>query len=107
MRIFGIFDRRGEVLPAILIAGLVMGVAGCGSGPEESKMTSYSSGETKGDTAELFTVPQDQMAHVQIAPVAKITLAASVAPYRDGGVQRIQNHSSVQCRRRTSSGTAC
>ena len=29
-------------------------------------MTSYSSGETKGDTAELFSVPQDQMAHVQV-----------------------------------------
>ena len=28
MRMFGLFDRRGEVLPAILIAGLVMGAGG-------------------------------------------------------------------------------
>jgi cobalt-zinc-cadmium efflux system membrane fusion protein len=75
MKMFGLFDRRGEVLAATLIAGLVVGVAaGCGSGPEESKMTSYSSGETKGDTAELFSVPQDQMAHVQVAPVEKSRL---------------------------------
>lgn len=75
MKMLGVFDRRGDVLPAILIAGLVIGAsAGCGSGPEESKMTSYSSGETKGDTAELFSVPQDQMSHIQVAPAEKSRL---------------------------------
>ena len=34
-------------------------------------MTSYSTGENKNDTADLFTVPQDQMAHVQVVTVEK------------------------------------
>ena len=56
--------------PASRLASL----AGCGSGAgeSESKMTSYSSGETKADTAELFTVPQDQMAHVQVVTGGEI-----------------------------------
>ena len=37
-------------------------------------MTSYSTGETKADTAELFTVPQDQMAHIQVVSVEKSKL---------------------------------
>ncbi|HET7152047.1 MAG TPA: efflux RND transporter periplasmic adaptor subunit [Candidatus Acidoferrum sp.] len=54
------------------------GIAGCSSsaGPaeSESKMTSYSSSEAKGDTASLFTVPQEQMAHVQVVSVQKTKL---------------------------------
>jgi len=37
-------------------------------------MTSYSASEAKADTAELFTVPQDQMAHVQVVSVEKSRL---------------------------------
>jgi cobalt-zinc-cadmium efflux system membrane fusion protein len=58
-----------------LASGLLLALAaGCGSGPSESKMTSYSGSETKADTAELFTVPQDQMTHVQVVPVQKAPL---------------------------------
>jgi membrane fusion protein, heavy metal efflux system len=59
---------------AALAAGLSF--AGCGSGPteSESKMTSYSGTETKTDTASLFSVPQDQMAHLQVVPVEKAKL---------------------------------
>ena len=48
-------------------------LASCGSAPgeNEAKMTSYTSSESKADTAELFSVPQDQMAHVKIATVEK------------------------------------
>src|SRR5580692_3402672 len=49
-------------------------LAGCGSGGSESKMTSYSSSESKAETAELFTVPQDQLAHVQVVSVEKAAL---------------------------------
>jgi cobalt-zinc-cadmium efflux system membrane fusion protein len=51
-------------------------LAGCGSGPgdSESKMTSYSGTESKADTASLFTVPQDQMAHIQVVAVEKTKL---------------------------------
>jgi cobalt-zinc-cadmium efflux system membrane fusion protein len=47
--------------------------ASCGSPPgaNEAKMTSYTASESKADTADLFTVPQDQMAHVKIAEVEK------------------------------------
>ena len=49
---------------------------GCGSGPtaSESKMTSYSGTESKADTASLFSVPPDQMAHVQVVAVEKTKL---------------------------------
>lgn len=65
--------------PAILLfvpvtAGIAL--AGCSSGPaeSESKMTSYSGTETKADTASLFSVPQDQMAHIQVVSVEKSKL---------------------------------
>lgn len=49
--------------------------AACGSGPSaESQMTSYSSGENKADTANLFTVPPDQMTHIQVVTVEKSKL---------------------------------
>ncbi len=59
---------------AIATGFLVASLAGCGSGDSESKMTSYSSSESKSETAALFTVPQDQMSHVQVVPVEKATL---------------------------------
>jgi cobalt-zinc-cadmium efflux system membrane fusion protein len=63
------------VFPAALAATTVMvALSGCGSGESESKMTSYSSGESKAETAELFTVPQEQMAHVQVVSVEKAAL---------------------------------
>jgi membrane fusion protein, heavy metal efflux system len=48
-------------------------IAGCGGAPgdAESKMTSFSGTQAKADTADLFTVPQDQMAHVQVVAVTK------------------------------------
>jgi membrane fusion protein, heavy metal efflux system len=66
--------RAQFLLPATLIIGLA--ASGCGSGPagSESKMTSYSAGEKKSDTAELFSVPQEQMAHLQVVPVEKTKL---------------------------------
>lgn len=69
--------RSRYVVSAMLIAGISSAVAaGCGSGPSqaESKMTSYSGGETPADTANLFTVPADQMAHIKMVPVEKSKL---------------------------------
>jgi cobalt-zinc-cadmium efflux system membrane fusion protein len=59
---------------AALAAGFAL--AGCGGGPSESesKMTSYSASEAKADTAALFSVPQDQMAHLQVVAVEKTKL---------------------------------
>jgi membrane fusion protein, heavy metal efflux system len=60
----------------VIALGCFVSAAGCGSrsGESESKMTSYSAGEHAADTAELFTVPQEQMSHVQIATVEKSSL---------------------------------
>jgi membrane fusion protein, heavy metal efflux system len=72
------FYTRSRVLlfPASPIAAgfLIVALAGCGSGDSESKMTSYSGSESKAETAALFTVPQDQMAHVQVVSVEKAVL---------------------------------
>jgi membrane fusion protein, heavy metal efflux system len=66
---------RSQALLVIAL-GCLLSAAGCGSrsGDSESKMTSYSAGEHPADTAELFTVPQEQMSHVQIATVEKSSL---------------------------------
>jgi cobalt-zinc-cadmium efflux system membrane fusion protein len=56
---------------------MVVFLASCSSaGPAESasKMTSYSASERKADTATLFTVPDDQMAHLEVVPVQKNNL---------------------------------
>lgn len=69
---------RKMLMPVFLAASLVSAFAltGCSAGPAEpeSKMTSYSASEAKADTASLFTVPQDQMAHIQVVAVEKSKL---------------------------------
>jgi cobalt-zinc-cadmium efflux system membrane fusion protein len=68
-------------------AAMVAMLCGCGSGAgeSESKMTSFTESESKADTAELFTVPKEQMEHVQVVPIEKgplprtLRLAGAVA----------------------------
>ncbi len=50
--------------------------SGCGSGPTESEsgMTSFTSSEAKADTAQLFTVPKEQLAHVEVVAAQKAPL---------------------------------
>ena len=59
---------------AFLALPIGLGCAGCSSGPgePESKMTSYTSSES--ETAELFTVPNEQMVHLEIASVERTKL---------------------------------
>ncbi|MGC0772519.1 MAG: efflux RND transporter periplasmic adaptor subunit [Candidatus Acidiferrum sp.] len=61
---------------ALTSAFVFVALAGCGHGPDEpeSKMTSYSGSESKAETASLFTVPQEQMVHVQVVSVEKSAL---------------------------------
>ena len=58
---------------AVIALGFTTLATGCGSreAEDEAKMTSYSTGENKNDTADLFSIPQDQMAHVQVVTVEK------------------------------------
>ena len=59
---------------AAVAAAFVSSCSSAGPAESESRMTSYSASETKADTATLFTVPPDQLAHVQVVPVEKSNL---------------------------------
>ena len=73
---------------ATIFAPLALSFSGCGSsgpGESESGMTSFTASESKSDTAELFSVPNEQMARVQIVAAEKgnlprtLRLAGTVA----------------------------
>jgi cobalt-zinc-cadmium efflux system membrane fusion protein len=55
---------------------IALSPAGCSSGPgeSESKMTSFTATESKADTAELFSLPKEQMAHIQVVAAEKSLL---------------------------------
>jgi membrane fusion protein, heavy metal efflux system len=81
-------QKRISFLSVVAVAvPLIASLSSCGSGPteSESKMTSFTSNEAKADTAELFTVPKEQLAHLQIVSADKgplprtLRLAGSVA----------------------------
>lgn len=65
---------RVAILLAALAPAFFVGCSSSGPGESESKMTSFSTNESKSDTASLFTVPQDQMAHLQVVAVEKSRL---------------------------------
>src|SRR5271154_1778366 len=52
-------------------------LAGC-NGDQTSKMTSFSTTESAESRAELFSLPADQMAHIQIYTVAPAPLARTL-----------------------------
>ena len=67
--------RSACLLLTAVASSALLALAGCSAGGQsESQMTSYSTGENKGDTANLFTVPQDHMAHIQVVTVEKSKL---------------------------------
>src|SRR6266705_3118484 len=57
----------------VAIPLLAAACSGCG-GSGESKMTSYTASESKADSAHTFQITQDQLAHIQVAPVLKENL---------------------------------
>ena len=61
---------------AIFAGAVAVSLAACGSGPgeSESRMTSYTATESASETAELFSVPQSEMAHVKVVTVEKTKL---------------------------------
>ncbi|HKN20467.1 MAG TPA: efflux RND transporter periplasmic adaptor subunit [Terracidiphilus sp.] len=73
--------NRMNFLPVVAIAAsLGLPLSGCGVGPgeSESNMTSFTSSESKADTAELFSVPKEQLSHIQIVAVEKGPLARTL-----------------------------
>jgi cobalt-zinc-cadmium efflux system membrane fusion protein len=70
-------SRDTNLLRSLIIAallGLLLSACGSGPGGSESKMTSFTANESKADTADLFSVPKEQLAHLQIVPVEKAPL---------------------------------
>jgi cobalt-zinc-cadmium efflux system membrane fusion protein len=58
----------------VALAGVIL-LAGCGgAGENANKMTSFSTSESAASRAELFTLPADQMSHIQIYTVAQAPL---------------------------------
>ena len=51
---------------------------GCSPGQRASEMTSFSAQEAKSQTPELFTIPQDQMSHVQVVTVQPTRLTRTL-----------------------------
>jgi len=71
------------------LSAALLAIDGCG-GPakQASKMTSFSTGESPGAKAELFSLPSDQMSHIQVvtitqAPMARILRLSGAVEYND------------------------
>jgi cobalt-zinc-cadmium efflux system membrane fusion protein len=58
---------------------VALALAGCGSASDQAnKMTSFSTSESPESKAELFSLPADQMAHIQIYTVAQAPLVRTL-----------------------------
>jgi membrane fusion protein, heavy metal efflux system len=66
--------RRSALLGGAAMA-VAMAMAGCGgTGEQANKMTSFSTTESAPSKAELFTLPAEQMSHIQIYSVVQAPL---------------------------------
>jgi cobalt-zinc-cadmium efflux system membrane fusion protein len=59
---------------------LVFALAGCGSDPGQhaSDMTSFSARQSRSTTPEIFTIPADQMSHVQVVTIQPTKLTRTL-----------------------------
>jgi cobalt-zinc-cadmium efflux system membrane fusion protein len=57
---------------------LAFAMGGCGSGESASNMTSFTANATKSETPELFTIPADQMSHVEVVTIKPQKLARTL-----------------------------
>jgi membrane fusion protein, heavy metal efflux system len=74
--------RSGSRSPAMRAGMFALAAAmaaaclvGCSSDERANQMTSFSGKESKSETPELFTIPQNQMSHVQVVTVEPVKLA--------------------------------
>jgi cobalt-zinc-cadmium efflux system membrane fusion protein len=70
----------GNLHLAGFTAAIALALAACGSGPGEraGEMASYSAKDAKGAKPELFTIPRQQMSHVQVVTVGPVTLSRTL-----------------------------
>jgi cobalt-zinc-cadmium efflux system membrane fusion protein len=77
-RLWRLRRNRGAAAGCVALAA-ALGLAGCGGGRESaSQMTSYSSTASPTNTATLFSVPADQLSHVQIYTVGQAQLVRTL-----------------------------
>jgi len=70
---------KRRVRAAAIGVFVVAALAGCGSEQRSaSEMTSYSAKESKAGTPELFTIPQEQMSHVQVVTIQPVKLTRTL-----------------------------
>jgi cobalt-zinc-cadmium efflux system membrane fusion protein len=76
------FSRRdiARGIPLLMFCMLLLQIAGCNRPAQSSgAMTSYSGSTTQAsDKAQVFTVPQEQLAHLQIVTVAPTSIPRSL-----------------------------
>jgi membrane fusion protein, heavy metal efflux system len=60
-----------------LVLPLLLLLAGCGSGGNATNMTSFSKGNAS-DTPTIFSIPSDQMSHVQVVTVEPVKLTRNL-----------------------------
>jgi len=71
------------------LSAILLALAGCtGAGEQASKMTSFSTAESPKSKAELFSLPADQMSHIQVVtveqgPLARILRLTGAVEYND------------------------
>jgi membrane fusion protein, heavy metal efflux system len=70
--------RRANVIAAAAGLAFSCALAGCSSSQNANEMTSYSSQASKSATPELFTIPEDQMSHVQVVTVKPVKLTRTL-----------------------------
>jgi len=70
--------RRACGLGIAAALAAAIGLAGCGGDETAKDMTSFSAKESKSETPELFTIPSDQMAHVQVVTIAPSKLTRTL-----------------------------
>ena len=71
--------RQERFAACATVLAIALALAGCSTATEQaSKMTSYSSAESPESKAELFSLPPEQMTHVQIYSVVKAPLEGTL-----------------------------
>jgi cobalt-zinc-cadmium efflux system membrane fusion protein len=71
--------RRGYLATGGAAMAFALALAGCGgTGEQAGKMTSFSTTESPESKAELFTLPADQMSHIQIFTLAQAPLVRTL-----------------------------
>jgi membrane fusion protein, heavy metal efflux system len=71
--------RIGRAVIICAALAMALPLAGCGGTSDQaSKMTSFSTAESAESKAELFTLPPDQMAHIQVFTVAQTSVVRTL-----------------------------